>query len=101
MGIAYCAQAWALRYAPASLASFYATAQPIMATLVTSVLLVSGVNPNGALSWPSWELLGAGFVVAGLLVEELGSRKQNAQKSINSESEDDPSSTDSAESADS
>jgi len=73
--VAYCAQAWALRYAPASLASFYATAQPIMAALVTCTLLLFGYNPGGVLQWPSYEMFGGGLIVAGLAVEEYGSRQ--------------------------
>mmetsp|Transcript_87477 Transcript_87477/g.171110 ORF Transcript_87477/g.171110 Transcript_87477/m.171110 type:complete len:142 (+) Transcript_87477:2-427(+) len=73
--VAYCAQAWALRYAPASLASFYATAQPIMAALVTCTLLVFGYNPGGVLHWPSYELLGGALIIAGLALEEVGSRQ--------------------------
>ncbi|CAK0856193.1 unnamed protein product [Prorocentrum cordatum] len=77
--VAYCAQAWALRYAPASLASFYATAQPIMATAVTCALLLVGFNPDGVLDWPSFELVGAAFIIAGLFVNEAGSRN-NGEK---------------------
>merc|ERR1712151_601147 len=47
--VAYVAQAWALRFAPASLASFYATTQPVMAALITCSLLLLGCNPGGAL----------------------------------------------------
>merc|ERR1711933_591136 len=74
--VAYCAQAWALRFAPASLASFYATVQPIMAAAVTCGLLLVGVNPGGALRYPSWELFGALLIIAGLLVAEFGGRRK-------------------------
>mmetsp|Transcript_170688 Transcript_170688/g.542298 ORF Transcript_170688/g.542298 Transcript_170688/m.542298 type:complete len:176 (-) Transcript_170688:108-635(-) len=73
--VAYCAQAWALRYAPASLASLYATAQPIMAALVTCTFLLVGFNPSDLLHWPGRENIGAAFIIAGLLVAEYGSRQ--------------------------
>mmetsp|Transcript_11389 Transcript_11389/g.28742 ORF Transcript_11389/g.28742 Transcript_11389/m.28742 type:complete len:382 (-) Transcript_11389:36-1181(-) len=73
--IAYLAQAWALRYAPASLASLYATAQPIMAAAVTILLLVVGLNPGGVLGYPGFEMVGAFFIITGLIVAEFGSRK--------------------------
>mmetsp|Transcript_89551 Transcript_89551/g.187086 ORF Transcript_89551/g.187086 Transcript_89551/m.187086 type:complete len:378 (+) Transcript_89551:242-1375(+) len=73
--IAYVCQAWALRFAPASLASLYATAQPIMAALVTVLLLIIGFNPSNLLHWPGLENVGAFFIIAGLLVAEYGSRR--------------------------
>lgn len=70
--IAYCAQAWALRYAESSLASLYATAQPIMAAICTCAFLLVGFNPGGVLDWPGKEMLGALPIVAGLFVSQCG-----------------------------
>merc|ERR1712039_823741 len=72
--VAYCMQAWALRFAPASLASMYATAQPIMAALVTCFLLLIGFNPGNALKWPGAEMSGAVFIIAGLLIASYANR---------------------------
>ena len=54
--VGYLAQAWALRHAEASLASLYATAQPIAAALLTCALLLLGLNPGGVLVWPGLEI---------------------------------------------
>lgn len=78
--VAYVAQAWALRYAPASLASFYATAQPIMAAFVTCSLLIIGCNPGGVLEWPGAEMSGAFLIIAGLVVAEHGNRQLRADE---------------------
>lgn len=68
--LGYVSQAWALRHAESSLASLYATMQPLMAAIVTCALLLCGINPNGVLHWPRHELVGALWIVAGLLVAE-------------------------------
>lgn len=78
--VAYVAQAWALKRAPASLAALYATAQPIMAALVTCLFLLVGFNPKGSdgkgiLHYPGIENLGAVFIIAGLVVAEYGRLK--------------------------
>eukprot|EP00929_Paragymnodinium_shiwhaense_P059012 TRINITY_DN29543_c0_g1_i2.p1 TRINITY_DN29543_c0_g1~~TRINITY_DN29543_c0_g1_i2.p1 ORF type:complete len:505 (+),score=57.36 TRINITY_DN29543_c0_g1_i2:28-1515(+) len=64
----YCSQAWALRHADASLASLYATVQPIVATAVSCGLLLVGFNPNDALRWPGREMIGAVLIICGLFV---------------------------------
>lgn len=66
--VGYVAQAWALRVADASLASLYATAQPIMAAALVCLLLISSINPHDALRWPGKEMFGAVLIIAGLFV---------------------------------
>lgn len=65
--LGYCAQAWALRYAESSTAAVYSTTQPIVAAVVTCVMLGVGFNPGGALDWPGEEMVGALLVIFGLL----------------------------------
>lgn len=71
--LGYAAQAWALRKADASLASLYATAQPVIAAGLVCALLLCGFNPGGVLRWPGPELGGALLIIMGLLVAQGGS----------------------------
>jgi len=66
--VGYLAQAWALRVADASLASLYATAQPIMAAALVCLLMLGSINPGDALRWPGKEMFGAVLIIAGLFV---------------------------------
>lgn len=70
--IAYCCQAWALRYSPASLASLYATAQPVVAAFVTCSFLFVGFNPGGVLFWPGHEMIGAVLIILGIMIAQYG-----------------------------
>merc|ERR1712183_437242 len=68
--LGYVSQAWALRRAESSVASLWATAQPVVTACVTCMLLTCGINPGSVLEWPGRELFGAALIVAGLCVTE-------------------------------
>eukprot|EP00933_Yihiella_yeosuensis_P017538 TRINITY_DN14621_c0_g1_i1.p1 TRINITY_DN14621_c0_g1~~TRINITY_DN14621_c0_g1_i1.p1 ORF type:complete len:415 (+),score=46.82 TRINITY_DN14621_c0_g1_i1:114-1358(+) len=66
--VGYLSQAWALRSAEASLASLYATAQPIFATLVTLFFISMRINPGNVLTLPGWHTLSGGLLIVGGLL---------------------------------
>lgn len=66
--LAYNLQSWAARHEVASTVSLYSALQPVVSVILSTGLLLAGINPNHALVWPGWNLLGAPFILCGLLV---------------------------------
>lgn len=80
--LAYNLQSWAARHAVASTVSLYSALQPVVSIILSSGLLISGINPNNALVWPGWNLLGAPLILCGLYVATRHVKTQDPSRSM-------------------
>lgn len=77
--LGYLALTWAVRFLDASTVSLYSVLTPVVACTISSICIAAGYNPHGVLKLPGKNLLGAPFVIGGLLCVVLGNRTKLAR----------------------